>query len=506
MSLLTAFKDRLTLISQHRGRRLTLTAIILFLTFDVVALSLNVWLSYRIENSAININLAGRQRMLSQRLVKSLLMMEQSRLDEQMYLSSLDEVKDAFVRFDQTLDSFYRGGATLSAANETIHVEPLASDTTMQLVNQAILEWTPLRQKVRQLIGRGFDDQLLRQAVSVAQQKNNILLNLMNQLTIVLEQETQDEAMAIRRYQGIAFFLALLNFTVVILIYRLRVRKADHSVDLVDNIMNRIATGILVVDKNKTIIRANKVIADMCGYDLQDLCGSKLDKLLHQHEGEMYGIRQQGDKFHCQVERSEVVVGNRPAFVYTVIDDSQQIAQQRALAMLAYHDQLTELPNRYLFNDRLSVEIKHARRRVENIALLFIDLNAFKAVNDHYGHKFGDVLLTKVAMRMKNTVRKSDTVARLGGDEFTLLLTDVSSPGLCKQLVEKLLAEICKPYLIQDEVVEIGASIGVACFPQDADNEQELLCMADKAMYVSKATGESCITFANDGADETTKS
>ncbi|MDC8832399.1 diguanylate cyclase domain-containing protein [Alteromonas gilva] len=498
MSLLIALKNRLTLISQQHGRRLTLVAILLFLTFDFIALSLNVWLSYRIESSAININLAGRQRMLSQRLVKGLLMMEQSRLNEQMYLSSLSEVNDAFVRFDQTLDSFYRGGTTLSAARDTIQIEPLKSDATVKLVHEAMREWTPLRQKVRQLIGREFDDLLLRQAIEVAQQKNNILLKIMNQLTIELERETKQEAMAIRFYQGLAFFLAIINVCVAIVMYRLRVQEADHSVDLVHNIMNRIASGIIVVDQNQTIIRANTVIADMCGYDLNELSGYKLIRLLQEHDGEMYGVKKQGEKFHCQVESSDVFIGNNPVIVYTIIDDSQQLAQQQALTKLAYHDQLTGLPNRYLFHDRLSVEIKHARRRVENMALVFIDLNGFKVVNDRYGHKFGDLLLAKVARRMKKTVRKSDTVARLGGDEFTLLMTDVNSPTQCKQMIEKLLAAVCKPYLINDALVDVGASVGVACFPADADNEQDLLSLADKAMYVSKATGESRITFANE--------
>lgn len=332
----------------------------------------------------------------------------------------------------------------------------------------------------------------------MAQRKNLTLLDLMNKLTVELEHETQAEAMSIRFYQGLAFFLAIINFTLAIVMYRLRVLKANHSVDLVDNIMNQVAAGILVADESGKIIRANKLVENMSGYLMTELQGRKVDSLLYEYEGEMYGIRKVGDQYHCQVEVSEVLIGNRPATVYTIIDDSQQKAQQQELTLLAYHDQLTDLPNRHLFNDRLSVEMKHALRRNEKIALLFIDLNGFKGVNDRYGHKFGDLLLGRVAVRMKQTVRDSDTVARLGGDEFTLLLTDIQSYGMCKALVDKIIDAICKPYLIQEVLVEVGASIGVACFPDDATNEQELLSLADKAMYRSKATGESCITFASD--------
>lgn len=489
---------RLAITGQRNGRLLTLLAVVFFLTFDFIALSLNVWLSYRIESAAININLAGRQRMLSQRMVKSLLVMENSLSDQLLYMESLNELRQTYQQFEHTLDSFHRGGTTLSAEQTEISIEPLDSEVTSAIVREAILEWEPVRQKIRQLLAREYDKELLLQATAIAKEKNIRLLTLMNTLTVELEHETQQEAVSIRFYQGLAFFLALLNFSLAILIYRVRVRRAHDSLDLVDNIMNRIASGILVVDAQGVIIRANQVMAEMCNYQTTELVGKRLESVLFEHDGERFGVRKMGEQFHCQVDVSQVHIGHHPATVHTVVDDSQRVAQQQELTMLAYHDQLTDLPNRHLFNDRLAVEIKHSARRGDKLALLFIDLNRFKEVNDKYGHNFGDLLLGRVATRMKQTVRNSDTVARLGGDEFTLLLADISSYSMCHSLVEKILESICKPYYIQDELIEIGASIGVACFPDDALVEHELLSLADKAMYKSKAQGESCITFASD--------
>lgn len=498
MSMSSGIKKSLTSVSRREGRSLTVLAIVLFLLFDFIALSLNVWLSYRIEQQAININLSGRQRMLSQRMVKTLLLMDKTASDEQRYTEHLEELRNTFDRFEFTLDAFHRGGRTLSAESEMIEVEPLTSEATRTIINQALLEWAPLRQKIRQLIGREFDTLLLQQANDVAQRKNLTLLALMNALTVELEHETQDEAQRIRFFQGLAFLMALINFTVAIILYRLRVRKAHHTLDLVDNIMNRIATGIVVVDDSDTIVRANTVMAKMSGFSISELLNKKLSTLLVEHDGMTFGLKKQGERYHCKIEVSKVSLNNKPATVYTVIDDSVTVAQQQELTMLAYHDQLTNLPNRHLFKDRLDLELKHSHRRGEKMAVLFIDLNGFKEVNDKYGHKFGDLLLGRVAVRMRDAVRESDTVARIGGDEFTLLLTDITTYDQCKALVEKILREICKPYLIQDVVVEIGASIGVSCFPDDAKNDADLVSLADKAMYQSKATGESRITFASE--------
>ncbi len=497
MSMYSGIKNSLASFSKKEGSSLTVLAIVLFLLFDFIALSLNVWLSYRIEQQAININLSGRQRMLSQRMVKTLLLMDKNIQNEQVYLEYLEELSSTFDRFEYTLDAFHRGGRTFSAESDMIEVAPLTSEATREIINQALREWAPLRQKVRQLIGREFDTLLLQQANDVAQRKNLALLALMNALTVELEHETQEEAQRIRFFQGIAFLLALVNFSVAIILYRLRVRKAHHTLDLVDNIMNRIATGIIVVDASGSIVRANKVMAEMSGFSQQELLNKKKSVLLVDYEGKTYGLRKYGERYHCKLEVSKVTLNNKPATVYTVIDDSVSVAQQQELAQLAYHDQLTDLPNRHLFKDRLDLELKHASRRGEKLAVLFIDLNGFKSVNDQYGHKFGDLLLGRVAVRMRDTVRESDTVARIGGDEFTLILTDVANYQQCKALVEKILAAICKPYLIQDIVVDVGASIGVACFPDDAQEEADLLSLADKAMYQSKASGESRITFAS---------
>jgi diguanylate cyclase (GGDEF)-like protein len=160
---------------------------------------------------------------------------------------------------------------------------------------------------------------------------------------------------------------------------------------------------------------------------------------------------------------------------------------ERRLAEIAQLDQLTGLPNRYLLQDFLTRSLARARRFGHHVALLLIDLDRFKPVNDIYGHGAGDRLLQAIAGRLRGTVRASDLVARLGGDEFTVVLTDLDDAGAALSRAERLLEVIRRPVDIGGCEVEVGASIGIAVYPRDAGSIEELLVSADAAMYRAKA-------------------
>lgn len=156
---------------------------------------------------------------------------------------------------------------------------------------------------------------------------------------------------------------------------------------------------------------------------------------------------------------------------------------------LAHYDYLTGLPNRSLFQDRLQHELVRAKRDAHRLALMFLDLDGFKAVNDRFGHEVGDYLLKAVAERLTGCIRESDTVARLAGDEFTLLLPDVRFRDDIDYIARKIIAAISKPFHHGKIQVEVGVSIGVAIFPEHAQDPVELLKNADSAMYAAKAGG-----------------
>ena len=163
---------------------------------------------------------------------------------------------------------------------------------------------------------------------------------------------------------------------------------------------------------------------------------------------------------------------------------------ERTLRKSAFLDPLTGLANRFLLMDRFEVAMRHARRSRKQFAVLMLDLNKFKAINDTYGHAAGDKVLITVAQRLVSIVRESDTVARLGGDEFVLIVESISQRAQLEALGHKLVDVVSQDLILESgETVAVGASVGYAWYPRDGDNLREILDVADQAMYTCKTSG-----------------
>ncbi|OFE13922.1 two-component system response regulator [Pseudohongiella acticola] len=186
----------------------------------------------------------------------------------------------------------------------------------------------------------------------------------------------------------------------------------------------------------------------------------------------------------------EAEAGNRYEIYGTARDISDQIEAEEFINFQAYHDILTRLPNRSLFKDRLSVAITHAQRSQEKLAVMFIDLDRFKVINDSLGHTMGDRLLQSVSQRLLSCVRKGDTLSRFGGDEFTLLLPNIKNESTALQVAEKMLESIKTPFEIAGHEIYIGASIGIAVYPDAGEDIEALIKNADIAMYRIKSSGK----------------
>lgn len=176
-------------------------------------------------------------------------------------------------------------------------------------------------------------------------------------------------------------------------------------------------------------------------------------------------------------------------------DVTEQALAEEKIWHNAHHDLLTGLPNRSLFLDRLEQEVKHAKRSSLPLALLFIDLDGFKEVNDSLGHEAGDRLLCSVAERLKTCVREEDTIARLGGDEFTVILTGVEQRKDVEVMAQRIIDAVAMPFHVAKQLVQVSASIGGAFYPHDASSPDALLKAADQAMYKAKKPGSNQMCF-----------
>lgn len=288
-------------------------------------------------------------------------------------------------------------------------------------------------------------------------------------------------------------------------------------------ILNTALDAFIIIDSSGLITAWNTEAERLFGRSSEDVLGKNLTGLIippahrdaHERgmrqfmetgEGAYIGGRMEVTAMHISrgefpVELSITAIreGSQTFFSAFVRDITERKLTEAKIRHLAYHDQLTELPNRELFYDRLSQSISQARRKQNLMALLFLDLDGFKTVNDNFGHEAGDIVLKAVALRLQACVRSVDTVARLGGDEFTIILCEVEKAGDVANVAEKIIQKLAEPVFLYDELkCSIGASIGISIYPEDGYELDKLMSSADSAMYESKACGKNTYTFFKD--------
>lgn len=268
---------------------------------------------------------------------------------------------------------------------------------------------------------------------------------------------------------------------------------------------------MVVTDENNIILSVNPAFTAVTGYSAEEVLG-KTPNLLNsgRHDrafynemwsainatghwaGEIWNRKKSGEIYaewlNINVIQDKLGKSHRYVALFSEITDKKR--SEELIWKHANFDSLTQLPNRRLFTDRLDQSVKLAFRSKDSTALLLIDLDGFKEVNDTHGHLIGDDLLVEAAQRIKSCVRESDTVARLGGDEFTVILTEISDMGHIERVAQSLIEVLSQPYQLDKERVIVSASIGISVCPADASDAVNLLKHADRAMYKSKEDGK----------------
>lgn len=217
-------------------------------------------------------------------------------------------------------------------------------------------------------------------------------------------------------------------------------------------------------------------------------------------KGEIWNRNKNGNIYAEMVTISAIKdsQGEIQHFIALFTDISAIKEHEKELEHLAQHDALTALPNRFLLKDRLSQAIAEAKRYQKYLAIVYIDLDGFKAVNDTYGHSMGDELLIIVSQNIGALIRQNETIARLGGDEFLVLLSDLQTPKECEPIVQRFLNALNMPIVIHGISLHISASIGVSFYPDETEDVEKLIKKADKAMYHAKQLGKNRYVFFED--------
>ncbi len=276
---------------------------------------------------------------------------------------------------------------------------------------------------------------------------------------------------------------------------------------------------VLITDAQATILAANRAFTEITGYSAEDVIGQTprilqsgrqdadfYETMWHalltkgQWQGEIWNRRKDGEIYpeHLTINAVRSDEGEIVNFIAIFSDTADRKEQEERLSYLAYHDELTGLANRTQFFDRLDRAISLMRRQGGLLAVLVLDLDGFKAANDTFGHNAGDLLLGAVSKRLMDALRESDTVARMGGDEFAAVLPVVDSIKGTRSAAKRVLDELCRPFYLAGDQITIGASIGIALYPQDARTAVDLVKHADEAMYSVKKRGKRGFAFFGD--------
>lgn len=315
------------------------------------------------------------------------------------------------------------------------------------------------------------------------------------------------------QFTSIYFFFSIMCALFSYTIYFLW-KKESQKENRLSSVLQSSSEGMYGIDDNGLCTFCNHKALTLLGYTHeQDLVGQHIHQIIFTDSLVEFDFsknsniekvlkRKDGSTFHADIWQHPQIYDNEiSTSIITFVDISDKKDMDKLVWKQANYDSLTGIPNRSFFEEKLQETINQSLVDNSNFAVLFIDLDHFKDINDNLGHHAGDELLCQVAQRLNNCVRDRDIVARLGGDEFTIILTQIKEKSHIERVCSKIIQEIQKPFIVHNHPCNIGSSIGITFFPEDTTSLEGLLQNADKAMYVAKESGRNCYSFFSKDLD-----
>ena len=321
--------------------------------------------------------------------------------------------------------------------------------------------------------------------------------------------------------------IALIESTANLIGIAIERKHIEEELQLASMVYSNTSEAMMVTDERNRIIAINPAFSQITGYGMSEVSG-KDPKMLSsgRHDADFYKImwseirttglwqgeiwnRKKNGEIYPEWLTINTILDQDGAIhrhVALFSDITDKVRTDELIWRQANFDLLTGLPNRRMFYDRLEQEIKKAHRAGLLLALLFIDLDRFKEVNDTLGHQVGDVLLVEAASRIVSCVRESDTVSRLGGDEFTVILSELPEADHVEKIAQNIIAKLVEPFVLGNEIAYVSASIGITFYPSDALDVEQLLRNADQAMYVAKNAGRNRFSYFTSALQEKAQS
>jgi len=491
--------------------RLVLIPLLLVMLFDVSLLAMNYHIAAQLQVSSVNINIAGRQRMLSQKITKAIALIHyQSHNNTEI---NTTELRKATELFEQTLTAFTYGGNATSASGIKIYVDKITQSSASIILLDAKRIWQPLHKDIKSFLTSSLSEQETNQLVDALEKDNNTLLALMNDLTNNLENDAKKKTYFLRGLQTLVVLMILISFFVATI--RLYRRENYYN-----SLMEKTTDIIISVDTRTALTTFVSGSAyELLGYDEQHYLAKPVSlffvkeskpavteileaayktKELITDRLEVKLLRSNGSiivaDMIMQLSLSED--GKGMEITADIRDISDRKAAEVALTELAHKDTLTGLPNRTLFYELAEHSINVAKRHETGVAVLFIDLDGFKAVNDSFGHNVGDGVLVEATNRISDCLRQSDSVSRIGGDEFIVLLEDVSAKDDIARIAKHIVDSISKTIEVSGCDCDISTSIGISRYPSNGTNIEALMKKSDAAMYKVKNSGKNNFLFS----------